>query len=200
MLKPVLHAAALLVLFAPATALATPITYTITGDFTGTLAGSSSSTSFTNSPFTWVETGDTSGLTTVDGFPAVQVSGNIDLPAIGAVTAPTVPLYMAINQSAGVGGFVDASDTEGLTVTDGNFSSYNLVGSLGPDNVAFYDSGAFATGLGEFDITSASNLVFTASLGAGSSVPEPGTTGLLGSGLVALFAARYLRRRNALIA
>jgi len=198
-----LLAALVLALLHPALAQAGPITYTLTGDFSGTLAGSSSTTTFTNSPFTWTEQGDTTSLTTtLDGFPAVQLStGTIQLPAIGATTSPTMTMYLAIAQAFSAGGFVNLADNAGLSILDSNFFTYNPTLALGPDNVAFNSWLAFTTGLGTLDFTGGSNLVFTADLGSsgggGNNVPEPASLGLLLISVAGTFGFSFYRFKRA---
>ncbi len=173
----------------PAAAIATPITYT----FAGIGAGSLGSQSFTNAAFSITVTGDTSNVTlrTVPGsnntFWTVPGSSSITVAGIGSanITIPT----RVLNNGVIVGWSRGPDSFDILDIVVPGVTDYALNTNFGPapGSSPFFGfgAGAVTSTLGNFSLTSASNITFQAV------VPAPGAAGVLAMG--GLLAAR--RRR-----
>jgi hypothetical protein len=175
-----------------AAASAGPITITET---IANASGSLDGTSFTSQTVTLVLIGDTStivnhgsGFFTDAGTATVSVSG------LGSDTF-TDSMEVFSNQPIHTVGIEDLASDDVLDVINSGFASYALNTSIGPlSGASLGNSGtSYNTAGGTFKFTSALNVDHPASFTAStSSVPEPGTLGLIGAGIGLLL----LRRRN----
>jgi hypothetical protein len=175
---------------------ASPITYTLTGDLTGTLDGAA----ITNAAFVWQLTGDTNDevtLITPPPPPSVPaIPALTDTITIGAlVLTPTIPTYFAwasvpFPSPFGIGGFSNSDTTLGLAWQTAALFGYDGTSSIGPLSVAFDNAGPLPTNGGSLDITATSDLVFSA-------VDEPPALALLLVGLGALGWLALKRRADA---
>lgn len=182
------------ILLAGADAKASPITYTASGDITGTLG----STSLDGNAFIFVFTADTSGSSLLAGEtylnPSISTSIFISGVGMGQFSETT---EAAVNGAIGVAGFEDTSGFSGVIVTNAGFDGWELVTSIGPlSGAASYDSGTFTTSLGLLTIEGATDLSFGATLTPGTSAPEPSSGVLLALGLAAGTLAKRAKRRQ----
>jgi hypothetical protein len=187
-LKTVFAAAAMLVAGTFTSANASPLTYTLTGLFNGSING----TPITGGTFTWTITSDTSQLFPV-GPPivgALAITDTLDVTGFGTLL-PTAPAAYFDQPSAGV----DAFFTNGMFGTGITFGSAALVGylptaSIGPTPVTLVNFHTVPTDQGDFIITDAL-LEFQAT---GSNIPEPVTLALFGAGLAGIGVMRRKRK------
>jgi len=191
---------ALLLLLGAHTAFADTVTYTFTGDASGSVG----STSFTNSAFTITVTADTSNISefTLGCVPTACTIFSVEgstatLSVDGLTTAITSPIGVFDNQTVDVLGLsrITGSGPAGLgmdllDLTSPVFGTYNLSGSLsavGPFDMGSLDefncsAGCVITSIGNVSMTSASQVTFTDPV----NTPEPTSTLLLGTGLLAV--------------
>jgi hypothetical protein len=168
---------------------ASPITYTESGQLSGTLG----STTLTNTAFTFAFSGDTTNIT--QPFPTeilnVAVSNSI---TIGASSGSfTTVVETGVNPVSGIIGFVDLTAFNGITFTSAGAVGYNLATQIFVTaNTPFSASGSLGTTLGTLTITGAQNLTFTAT----TAVPEPASLTLIGPGLLGLTGLRLRRKRT----
>jgi hypothetical protein len=210
----------LAVLGSIAVAQATPITYVETGVASGTIGAST----FTNAAVQLTAIGDTSNVVTFTGE-GIVVNANpatmsLVIQGIGtaAITQPTAiysfPEPVQIDKNFPVlpyviFGTLDAPPAlDGFTGLGGNgdsaFLGYGLQTSLGPitalGGVGRTPSQTVSTSLGTLtftsDVTPHSEGTFTATVSSVSSVPEPVSLVLVGSGLAALVGRLRLRARK----
>ncbi len=166
----------------------TPITYTMTGNVSGSIG----STQLSNAPFTFVFSADTGGIFTwTDGYIDVLMNpaSSTSILLSGSSGGFTEPVIVGVNAAAGIVGFADPNNTKGLTFYNAGAIDWDLASPIGPLTAAESGAGtgAFATSLGLFTIGSGSNLSFTAE------VPEPGGVLFFGSmlsGVIALWRVR----------
>jgi hypothetical protein len=169
-----------------------PITYTEQALASGTLGGHT----FTNALVTLTMVGNTGTVSGGSGF-FTNTTGTFTLNVAGIGTGTfTDSMEVFDNQtfSPAAAGFGDI--TAGGSVLDtfnSAFATYDLTTSIGPTSgTRFINPGlGFNTTLGVFIISSAGDSTFTA-----STVPEPSSIFLLGTGLMGLMAMRRSRNKH----
>ncbi|WP_445191235.1 PEPxxWA-CTERM sorting domain-containing protein [Sphingomonas sp. Tas61C01] len=191
-------AAALLVstsIVAPAQA--APITYTLTGSFTGVNGGP-----FTNVDAIFTGLGDTDDA---GPFPGLSNATLVPLSSFSAVAGGltytfTTPISFFVNRDDNFAGFVDSPLTKGFVRFIGTsptgFTSYDGVSTLAPTAATFYtdvNTGTFNTDRGDVFVSSATGLTLSATIAA---VPEPATWAMMLVGFGMMGAAMRYRRRS----
>lgn len=162
---------------------AAPITYVLTGDFIGPSQASVA--------FTWTITGDTTSVTSIQGFPAVpSITDVLNIAGIGSVL-PAEQVFVVAADIDNAAAFVDLAGSAGVEWTATELSTWGALTPIGPLNVAFLAAAPLPTNLGDLNVTGGSNLVFTAT--AGTQIPEPGALWLLLGGIVGLIAYSAVR-------
>ena len=177
----VVVAAAALTLIQPLSA--GPIRYVETGQLSGTLGG----VGLTNVSFTFTFFGDTANITGSNPLLNQAISNTIVVGASNGFF--TTPVETGVNSTAGIIGFADLTQLNGITLSSAGAIGYNLAAPISVSGSPFSASGSLGTSLGTLSITSAQNLNFTATAG----VPEPGTLGL---SALALIGVLLLGRAN----
>jgi hypothetical protein len=174
-------------------AVATPIRYTETVTATGSLGGST----FTDAVVTLTLVGDTTAVT--NPFAGEYENGgtaSVNVAGLSGTATFTGSMFAYVFQPGTVVGIRCTGCGVGPDVLDtanSVFSTYAMQTAIGPvvGTGSFINSGAaFPTNMGNFVLTSLqSSPSFQATV---SSVPEPLTVTLVGTGVTALF----FRRRN----
>ena len=198
-----LFLAATLTLTAVSSVHATPVTYTLTGTFTGTLG----TTSFTSTPGTITQMGDTSGVTSLGFGSYSNTTGvsSITLQGIGTASflSPTFGAFSSTNSAS----FFDAMSGFGASLYDPMLGPYDLSAPFSDSsstailiissNFLDPDPPTESTSLGVLSFTgdNGSAATFTATADTVTATPEPGSFALLGTGL--LGAASLARKRMA---
>jgi hypothetical protein len=157
---------------------AAPITYTMTGSLSGTLG----TDPVTLAAFTFVFNGDTTNITGTDPLLNPAISNSILITGFGsgqfsqAIDVGVSPIY-------GIGGFTDATASQGIQFENGVFVGWDLATPIGPltSSSPAFASGAFTTSLDTLTISSAQDLTFQA-----TTVPEPATFALTGLALICM--------------
>ncbi len=165
---------------------AAPITYTLSGDFAGTLGGQAFNTS---AVFTGV--GDTNTLFDGGYYKSVTLT-SLTAFAGGVTYTVTDPTRFFANPNS-ISGFSLASGADFLDFSAPTLATYGASTSFPATPVTFNYTSSFNTDFGQVVLSSATNLVFSAT---GGTVPEPATWALMIGGFAMTgFAAR--RRRAA---
>ncbi len=166
-----------------------PITYTMTGNVSGSIGA----TPLSNAPFTFVFYGDTTGIYTFPSGPLNILMNPALATSIllsGSAGGFIEPVIVGVEPVAGVVGFADAANTKGLTLVHAGAVGWDLASPIGPlTGEPGFANGSFATTLGVFTISGGSDVSFTAA----NTVPEPGGALLFGcalSGLIALWRVK----------
>lgn len=196
-------AAALLLVLAPATGVAQPITYS----FVGTMTGAISIGNFSNTPFEFRVQGD-AGRAYGPGAPNVFRFDGLaaEFFLAGLDRGPFVqPVSVVLNRANQTISFVlpdlvdPVSDSLTLQANDGRLSTYDLRGPLStltPQTTILSDPFRALINVGlprGLYVSSVSGVTFSA---APTAVPEPATVVLVGAGAVALGLVARRRAPN----
>jgi hypothetical protein len=169
---------------------ANPILYQVTGTSTGTIGA----TAFTDASFALIGNADSTGEFQLS--PGVFVNPleglSISLGGIGTVEALDA-FYFYVNTSIPGGGFIDQAIGDVLDLGAPDFASYDGISPLGPISADELFLASFQTTGGVLSLSSADDLMFSVTQGAGT-VPEPSTSGMLARVLVVLVV--FVRRKT----
>jgi hypothetical protein len=175
-------------------AFADTITYTESAIGTGSLG----KTDFTNALVTITATGDTGSVVDKGGGVFVIILP-VELTVEGLGSTMFTDVIQFVSNNVGVAGVGDNTNGLGLLFTDNSvFTTYNLQSGIGPISgpSGFNAGSSFGTADGAFVTTSFGTSTFEA-VEASSSVPEPSTIAMFGTGLLGLAGAarrKVLRR------
>jgi hypothetical protein len=184
----------LLIVFA-CSSFGSTITYT---DIT-TASGTIGSTSFTSAPITISAVGDTANRQSISqGFFIDNSSASVTIGGLGTFLFTTGTRFF-VNNLSSTPGFSRAGSL-GADLIDGPsnsaFSSWDMLTSIGPitgvGGILQWTLSPVLTSGGTLVLDNASaGITFSAQVS--STTPEPGTVGLLGTGIIA--AAGFVRRK-----
>lgn len=193
-------------LCAAALACAEPITLT----FSGTASGTAGLTPFTDEPFLFTFTSDTSDITqpsccSSDYSTPSGTTGTVYIGGIGTGDLlDTQAVFVNQNPAEDNIGIWHYDEPDWLDLVTSAASTYSLTTSLGPITATAFDNVAMGghylqSALGNLVFSSVSDVTFQATVGSPSpdatpdAAPEPSSWILLGTGILALFVARVRR-------
>ena len=178
-----------LALVAAAPAVATPITYSVTGTDSTGVNFSITGTGDTASVFGFF--GDVAAVPTVALTSNTITSGANSGSILGS-------LYFFNNLSFSTAGFNLGLDGDLLDFSSATFGPYDAVSAVGPVSVSPVYGDSIATSFGSINLGNASNLRFQAVLQG--SVPEPATWSMMLLGFGGMGVALRRRRKTAQLA
>ncbi|CAH2601343.1 conserved protein of unknown function [Rhodovastum atsumiense] len=151
------------------------ITYTLTGNLTGTLQDHAGHTiTFAHTPFRWDVVGDIRSGTSLLGLapvPVFEVPARSDRIAIGhRDLSPTIPTVFAVAtvpgaHPFGIAGFSERATNHGLAWRSPRLAGYDGVSAIPSLPVSFDNAASLPTNGGDLRITTASDLHFRAVTG-----------------------------------
>ena len=174
---------------------ASPITFVFDGVASGTVGG----VNFSNAPFKFTQSSDTSLITSSsNGFSTNYTTpfasgASINVGGFGAGTITTVTdVANSFDIFNPANSFVAFALTTGGDVAghDLTFASYKLQSAVGPITTTnpFVSNFSAASTLGNIAFSGINSLTFTATTGP---IPEPGSFSLLGAGVLLLVFTRW---------
>jgi hypothetical protein len=169
---------------------AAPITYTLSGTFSGSVGG----TAVTDAQFKWTVTADTK-LAMPDGtgaFLIPAITSTIDVSGIGTLMT-TIPYEAGAAPSEDLMGFIDQPDDQGILFGGAIIDGYDGLSPLATQHVEFDQVGPVSTDHGDFVIDSTPSDTIDLTV-TGGNVPEPATFVLAAAGLAGIAAMRRRRK------
>lgn len=174
---------AILSIFAAATLAAHADTITYTESAIG--SGSLGKNDFTNALVTITATGNTGNVVDNGGIFVIILPVELTVQGLGSTMFTDIIQFVS-NNSFGDAGVGDNTNNRGVLFTSNSvFDTYNLQTGIGPISGApgFNSGGSFGTADGTLITTSFGTSTFEA---VTSSVPEPSTIAMFGTGLLGL--------------
>ena len=180
----------------PTGASALPITY----EQLVTASGSLGASDFTNALVTLTAMADTTEVAQLAGgaFRVQSSSATVNVMGVGFGTF-TIPTVMFVNQGGSTAGLYSGTlATPGPDILDivvAAIATYDLKTAIGPvSGASIFNATAFATTAGNFNLTSAGTVTFTATLNQTAVPEEPSTLALFTLSCVTL--ALWLQSRQ----
>ena len=171
---------------------ASPVTYTLTGTFSGSLG----TTNFTDTAAIFTLTGDTTNVQTPDNAFFFNTAGPSTFQLGGAVPVSFLSSTFGVESEYGAATFMDAATN--FAVGEYNeITPYDVLSAEGSTSGMFVSYGPNAQGTsgGELIITGATgDVTFQTNISGVTPVPEPASFWLISTGV--LGAASSLKRRR----
>lgn len=173
---------------------ATPITYSFDGIGSGVLGG----TAFANTEISFDLHADTDDVYGAGTFFNNVNSSAINIVGFSTASFTTVGLKMFMNSSNNALGFGDSMHNDLLDIMDSALAGYDLTTSIGvtyePDPFAFSQFNNVSTTFGLMTLSNVNWVNFSAT--TNTSVPEPATMLLFGTGIAGLAGTRIRRKKK----